>query len=464
MSRKDSLSQRNQSSEYKRFINKFPSSIRLYNEAIKHLPAGVGSTSRARWSGWEPYPIYVHHGHGAHIVDVDGNDFIDYLLGLGPMLLGHCPQIVTESVVNQIQNCGTVFALGSEIEIDAAKKICDTIPSVDKVRFLNSGTEAVMYSVRLARAFSGRNKIIRFEGMYHGFSDSVYWSKHPSKNSIDAMGNCIPEPQGPGLPKGVDDSLLICQWNDPDALAKMVENNYNDIAAIITEPVMCNTGCILPEPGYLETLRELCDKYHIVLIFDEVITGFRMGITGAQGYYHISPDISVFAKGLGGGYPVAALGGKQSIMELVDSGKVSISGTYSGNGIALSAVSATIDYLSNPKVYEKLNHNTAKLKEGLSYLWNKTRIKTQIVGAGAFFQIWFSDHPIHNYREAVKYSNEHIFRMWWEEMLFQGVLFHPHHFETLFVSTAHTSDDIEKTLDKAERAIAAVEKRMEQSL
>ena len=442
-----------------RYTKQFPISNDLFIKSKEYLPAGVGSTSRAIWSGWEPYPLFVEKGTGSHIVDVDGNEFIDYLLGLGPMLFGHRPQVITEAVTKQIQESGTVFALGSKLEIEAAKKVCDSIPSMEQIRFLNSGTEAVTYALRLARTYTGRKKVVRFEGMYHGFSDSIYWNKHPSPHAIDGLGNCIPEPQGPGLPEGIKDTLLICQWNDISALTKLVEDNYADIAAIITEPVMCNTGCILPKPGYLEDMRKLSEKYGILLIFDEVITGFRISLAGAQGYYGIDPDLSVFAKGLGGGYPVAALGGKKEIMRLVDNGKVSIAGTYSGNGIALAAVTATMDYLNTPNVYDELNKNALKLKEGLDNLCKRSKLPGYVNGIGAVFQLWFADGPIWNYRDAVKYANSKIFHIWWEEMLYQGILFHPHYFENLFVSTAHNNDDIEITLDKAEKALTAVERR-----
>lgn len=222
---------------------------------------------------------------------------------------------------------------------------------------------------------------------------------------------------------------------------------------------MCNTGCILPKSGYLEEMRKISEKYGILLIFDEVITGFRMGLTGAQGYYNIIPDLSVFAKGLGGGYPVAALGGKKDVMKLVDNGTVSIAGTYSGNGIALAAVSATMDYLRNENVYTEMNRKAAKLREDLNEILKKSKIAAYVTGIGAIFQVWFSDKPITNYREAVKYARGDIFHIWWEEMLYQGVLFHPHYFENLFVSTAHSDKDIEETLDRAEQAINIVEKR-----
>lgn len=445
----------------KRYREHFPISEKMYQEAKLYLPAGVGSTSRAIWSGWQPYPLYIQSGQGSHVTDVDGNVFIDYLLGLGPMLLGHCPNEVTSEVVKQIQTKGTIFALGSPLETEAAKKVCDSIPGMDKIRFLNSGTEAVMCALRLARACTGRSKVVRFEGMYHGFADTIYWSKHPSVNAIDSNGNCIPEAQGPGVPDSLKDTLLICQWNDLEALTKIVEQNYLDIAAIITEPVMCNTGCILPEAGYLDGLRKLCDQYGILLIFDEVITGFRMGLTGGQGYYNIIPDLSIFAKGLGGGYPVAALGGKKEVMKLVDDGKVSVAGTYSGNGIALSAVSATMDYLHTEQVYQDLNRRAEHLRKELDLLWKKSKIPAHVIGIGAMFQVWFTDKSISNYREAIEYANDKIFHIWWEEMLYQGILFHPHYLENLFVSTAHTDKDVEQTLAKAECAISFVEKRCE---
>lgn len=442
-----------------KYRTNFPNSAKLFERAQKYLPGGVGSTARATWSGWTPFPLYVEQGAGAYITDVDGHEFIDYLLGLGPMLLGHRPKSVTNAVVQQIQETGTVFALGHRLEIDAAKKVCDSVPGVDQVRFLNSGTEAVLYALRLARTYTGRKKILRFEGMYHGFSDSIYWNKHPSDNAIDSVGNCIPEPQGPGLPDGIRDSLLICQWNDINALKNIIEKNYADIAAIITEPIMCNTGCILPKPGYLEEMRRLSEKFGIVLIFDEVITGFRIGLTGAQGYYKIVPDLTVLAKGLGGGFPVAALGGKRDIMKLTVSGKVSIAGTYSGNGIALAAVSATMDYLSQENIYENINRNALKLRNGLNELFQKSKISAYVSGIGGMMQVWFANQPITNYRDAIACANEFLFRIWWEEMLYQGILFHPHYFENLFISTAHQNREIDITLEKAEQAIATMEKR-----
>lgn len=440
------------------YNKRFPTSKKLFEEASKYIPAGVNSTARAVWSGWKPFPLSVKNGLGSKVTDVDGNEFIDYLIGLGPGFLGHRNETATNAVVKHITEIGTVFALASELDGIVAKKMTDTVPSLEKVRLSNSGTEAVTYALRLARTFTGRKKVIRFEGMYHGFSDAIYWSKHPSDAAfVDGMP--IPEPQGPGLPEGIAESLIILPWNDIDLLEKVIKENYKDIAAIITEPIMCNTGCILPKKGYLEKMRKLTKEYGIVLIYDEVITGFRISKSGAQGHYGIMPDLSIFAKGMGGGFPVAALGGKAEIMDLAEEGIVSIAGTYSGNGIALSATSATLDYL-NDGMYAELYRKCDRLRLGLSDLWAKSKIDAHVVGIGPVFQVWFSKEPINDYRDAKAYASEDIFYLWWEEMLFRGVLFHPHYYENLFVSMAHSDDDIDITLGKAEEAINAMEKKI----
>ncbi|MEN6595787.1 MAG: glutamate-1-semialdehyde 2,1-aminomutase [Clostridiaceae bacterium] len=443
--------------EYRR---RFPTSARLFEEAKRYIPCGVNSTARCVSSGWDPYPLFVDHGDGAYVTDVDGNVFTDYLLGLGPDILGHRPKEVTAAVTKHINEVGTVFALASALDTEVARKMTECVPSLDQVRLNNSGTEAVTYALRLARAYTGRQKIVRFEGMYHGFSDGIYWSKHPSKLAIDEWGHCKPEPQGPGLPAGLENSLLICQWNDLAALSELIEHHHEEIAAVITEPIMCNTGCILPEPGYLEGMRELTRKYGIVLIMDEVITGFRVSLAGAQGYYGIKPDISVFAKGMGGGFPVAALGGRKEIMRLIDEGKVSVAGTYSGNGIALSAASATLDYLRAPGRYEAFTRTSLRLMNGLEVLFSRSKLDAYVVGVGPLFQVWFASHPIKNYRDAAKYASEELFTLWWREMLFRGVLFHPHYFENMFISMAHSDADIDDTLQKAEDSIRAMEKKL----
>lgn len=429
-------------------------SAELYARACQPIPAGVNSTARAPWSGWDPYPLFVERGEGAYLHDVDGNVYIDYLLGLGPMILGHRPPKVTAAVVEQIQNRGTVFALPTAQEALLAEKIIRAVPSVEQVRLCNTGTEAVIYSLRLARAHTGRDKVVRFEGMYHGFSDAVYWSKHPQIEEAGPDHRPIAVPQGPGLSKAAGEHLIILPWNDTEALRDAVAREGDAIAAILTEPVMCNTGCILPEPGYLQAMREIADSRGIVLIYDEVITGFRLGFGGAQGLYGIKPDLSVFAKGLGGGFPVAALGGRRDIMALVADGTVSMAGTYSANGIAVAAANAALDELGAPGKYQALFARCSRFYDGLSAIFSRHGLPAYVVGLGPVLQVWFAEKPIRNYRDAARYANHDRFRVWWESMLERDVLFHPGAFENLFVSFAHSEEDIDRTLAAADDVAA----------
>ncbi|HET7557537.1 MAG TPA: glutamate-1-semialdehyde 2,1-aminomutase [Rhodanobacteraceae bacterium] len=429
-------------------------SARLFEAACRTIPGGVNSTARATWSGWTPYPLFVRSGEGSRLRDVDGNEYIDYLLGLGPMLLGHRPPRVTQAVVDFIQQRGTVFALPTEDEARLAEKIIAAVPSVEQVRLCNTGTEAVLYATRLARAFTGRPKIIRFEGMYHGFSDQVYWSKHPDIAKAGPDDRPLPVPQGPGLPRGVEANLIILPWNDADALADAIAREGDSIAAVITEPVMCNTGCILPKPGYLEAMRELTTRHGIVLLFDEVITGFRLGLGGAQARLGVTPDLSVFAKGLGGGFPVAACGGRADIMALVANGTVSMAGTYAANGIAIAAANAALDELATPGLFAKLDALSDELRLGLGRVLDDAGLPAYVVGLGPLMQVWFARDEIHNYRDAERHADQNLFRKWWEGMLSRGVLFHPGAYENLFVSTAHTHADIAQTLEAAKHVAA----------
>ncbi len=429
-------------------------SAALFEKACELIPAGVNSTARAKFSGWDPYPLYVDHGTGSRVFDVDGNGYIDYLLGLGPMILGHRPPRVTAAVVKAIQEQGTCFALPTAADAILARKIVDMVPSVDMVRLCNTGTEAIIYALRLARTFTGREKLIRFEGMYHGFSDGVYWSKHPRLEQAGSDARPVAVAQGPGVPPSAGNQLIILPWNDIDALRSAIEREGPSIAAVLTEPVMCNTGCILPRPGYLEAMRELTAAHGILLVYDEVITGFRLGPAGAQGLYGIVPDLSVFAKGLGGGFPVAALGGRRDIMSLISDGTVSVAGTYAGNTIAVAAATAALDELSVPGTYEALFRRCERFYAGLEKIFADAGLPAHVAGIGPVLQVWFSEHPIHNYRDAARHASHQRFRLWWEGMLERGVLFHPGAFENLFVSFAHDDDDIDQTLAAAHRVAA----------
>ena len=429
-------------------------SATLFDTACGPIPGGVNSTARATWSGWTPYPLFVESGQGSRLTDVDGNEYIDYLLGLGPMLLGHRPPRVTQAVVDFIEQRGTVFALPTADEARLAQKIIAAVPCVEQVRLCNTGTEAVLYATRLARAFTGRPKLVRFEGMYHGFSDQVYWSKHPDIAKAGPDRRPVPVPQGSGLPRGVEDNLIILPWNDADALADAIKREGDSIAAVVTEPVMCNTGCILPKPGYLEAMRDLTARHGIVLLFDEVITGFRLGLGGAQARFGVTPDLSVFAKGLGGGFPVAACGGRADIMALVANGTVSMAGTYAANGIAIAAANAALDELATPGLFAKLDALSDELRLGLDAVLHGAGLPASVVGVGPLMQVWFAREPIHNYRDAERHADQKLFDRWWRGMLACGVLFHPGAYENLFVSTAHTREDVAQTLAAAKEVAA----------
>jgi glutamate-1-semialdehyde 2,1-aminomutase len=435
---------------------RYTRSAQLYERAIGLIPGGVNSTARAAFSGWEPHPIFVDHGEGSTVVDVDGNEYIDYLLGLGPVLLGHRPAGVTDAVVRAISSTGTVFAMPTEPEIELAQAIVDIVPSVESVRVLNTGTEGVLYALRLARAFTGRDRVVRFEGQYHGFSDGIYWSKHPDLDRAGSDARPIALPQGPGLPREMGESLVIAQWNDLEMIERMFAEDPEGIAAVITEPIMCNTGCILPRPGYLEGLREITSHYGALLIFDEVITGFRIALGGAQSALGVMPDLTVMAKGLGGGFPVAALGGAREIMDLASDGRVSIAGTYSGNTVAVHAALAALRHLAAEASYDDLYRRSDRLRLGLEGLLRDKSIPGSVVGMGPVYQVWFADAEIANYRDAARHSRPDLFRLWWEEMLDRGVLFHPGHLENLFVSFAHSDRDIDVTLECADASLDAV--------
>jgi glutamate-1-semialdehyde 2,1-aminomutase len=438
---------------------RYSTSAALYERACRSIPGGVNSTARAAFSGWEPHPIFVDHGTGSRVFDVDGNEYIDYLLGLGPMLLGHRPPTVTEAVTKKIHEVGTVFAMPTAAEIDLAEAIAGVIPSVDTVRIVNTGTEGVLYGLRLARAFTGRKRVIRFEGQYHGFSDGIYWSKHPDLNQAGPDERPVALPQGPGVPAEMGESLLIAQWNDLEAIEDLFRRFPGEIAAIITEPIMCNTGCILPREGYLEGLREIATREGALLIFDEVITGYRIALGGAQAKLGVTPDLTVMAKGLGGGFPVAALGGRRDIMDLASDGRVSIAGTYSGNAIAISAAIESLRHLSQDASYDDLYRRSDRLRVGLDELIKERSIEGYVVGMGPVYQVWFADAEINNYRDAARHARADLFRIWWEEMLDRGVLFHPGHFENLFLSFAHDDADIDATLERAADSLDALVRR-----
>jgi glutamate-1-semialdehyde 2,1-aminomutase len=435
-----------------RYGARTPQSRALFERASRSIPGGAGSSARTVGFGWAPYPPFIAEGLGSRVRDVDGNEYIDYLLGLGPMILGHRHPVVTAAVADAVTNYGTCFGLPYELEIEAAEKVVDAVPGIEQVRFTNSGSEAVGSAVRLARATTGRRLVIRFEGHYHGWQDTVYWSNHVDPELAGPASSPRPVAAGPGVPLELADTLIVLTWNDPASFMKVMNERGDEVAAVITEPAVFNTGCILPEPGYLELLREETRKHGSMLIFDEVISGFRFARGGAQEWFGVTPDLTTLAKGLGGGFPVAAVGGSREAMRMIAEGKYSHSGTYNANVVQCAAVAATMDVLAEPGLYERQRALGARLAAGLRKLAADAGIPANVEGLGTVFQLWFSDHEIHNWRDAEQYADEARFTRWYQEMILRGVLFHPLQFENLFVSLVHTDEDVDQTLAAAAEA------------
>jgi glutamate-1-semialdehyde 2,1-aminomutase len=328
------------------------------------------------------------------------------------------------------------------------------------VRFSSTGSEAVGTAVRLARAFTGRPLVVRFEGMYHGWLDTVYWSNHPDTALAGPASAPIPVPAGPGMPPALADTLIVLSWNDPESFKRVMREHGGQVAAVLTEPVMLNTGCITPEPGYLEMLRSVTSETGSLLVFDEVITGFRLARGGAQELYGIRPDLTTMAKGLGGGFPVAAIGGSRAVMEFIADGRYSHSGTYNSNVIQAAAVSATMDELAVPGLYERQRALGTRLMDGIAEIARSAGVSVRVQGLGTAFQVWFSPEPIRCYRDAARFARPDLFVRWWREMLSRGVLFHPSQDENLFVSMVHGPDDVDRTLEAAEPSMRAVAERL----
>jgi glutamate-1-semialdehyde 2,1-aminomutase len=431
-------------------------SARLFERACRSIPGGVGSTARTVKHGWAPYPPFIASGQGPRVTDVDGNEYVDYLLGLGPMILGHRHPRVTAAVAEAIGELGTCFGLPYELEVAAAEKVVEAVPGIEQLRFTNSGSEAVGTAVRLARATTGRRLIVRFEGHYHGWQDTVYWSNHVDPELAGPADRPRSVAAGPGVPLELSDTLVVLTWNDPASLTRLMAERGEEVAAVITEAAVFNTGCILPEPGYLELLRTETERYGAMLIFDEVITGFRFARGGAQEYFGVTPDLTTLAKGLGGGFPVAAVGGSREAMRMIAEGRYSHSGTYNANVVQCAAVSATMDVLAEPGIYERARKLGDRLAEGLRGLAVEHGFEAYVEGLGTVFQLWFAAHPIKNWRDAAAYADEGLFTRWYQEMILRGVLFHPLQFENLFVSLVHTDAEIDLTLNAADEAFAVI--------
>lgn len=420
-----------------------------YEAANKVIPGGVNSPVRA-FRAVGDYPIFIESGQGAHVTDIDGNELIDFICSWGPLIFGHNDPVVQEAVMSAVQK-GTTFGMPTEIETLMAEKIVELIPSIEKVRMVSSGTEATMSALRLARGYTGRDKIVKCGGCYHGHADHLL---------IQAGSGALTfgVPSSPGVPENIAHETLTATYNDIDSFKALFAEYQNEIAAVIIEPIPGNMGLILPEEGFLEALRELTKENGSLLIFDEVISGFRASLGGAQKRFGIMPDLTCLGKIIGGGLPVGAFGGRADIMDhLAPVGDVYQAGTLSGNPLAMKAGYTTLCELQKRNPYADLDARAKRLKEGLAAAADAHGVRATINQVGSLLTVFFTDRPVHTYADA-QTSSVDQYRIFFQALLAEGIHLPPSQFECWFVSTAHTDADIEKTIQAAEKALAAVAK------
>lgn len=409
-------------------------SCKLFEQAKIYIPGGVNSPVRA-FKAVGGTPLFIKRGLGSRILDVDGNEFIDFVGSWGPHLLGHLPKFVKTAINEQLEN-GTSFGAPTIQEVRLAQLICEMVPSIEMVRLVNSGTEATMSAVRLARAYTKRNKIIKFAGCYHGHFDAFLVSAGSGALTFGV-------PNSPGVTENVARDTLIANYNDIDSVHKIVENNRGEIAAVIIEPVAGNMGVVLPQQGFLEKLKDLCQENSILLIFDEVMTGFRLAPGGAQEIFGIQPDLTTLGKIIGGGLPVGAFGGRKEIMELLAPiGPVYQAGTLSGNPIAVSAGLAVLKFIKeNPTIYKTLEMKSLLLEEGIKENLNRFGKKYALNRIGSMLTLFFTENEVLDLETAMT-SNTKLYSMYFHKMLERGIYLPCSQFEAMFVSYAHTEEDL----------------------
>lgn len=408
-------------------------SEKLYEKARKLIPGGVSSPVRAI----KPFPFYAASASGSKITDADGNEYIDFCLAYGPKLLGHANPKIKRTIIEQLDK-GWLYGTPTELEIKLAERIAGIYPSIDMVRFVSTGTEATMSALRVARGFTGRNKFIKIEGGFHGAHDSVLIKAGSGATTLG-------KPDSLGVPEDFTRNTLQVPFNDVEALTQVMEKYGKDIAAFILEPVMGNVGPILPDEGYLQEVRKITEENDVVLIFDEVITGFRMAMGGAQEYYGVTPDMTTLGKIIGGGMPIGVFGGKREIMEMVaPSGGVYQAGTFSGSPTSVAAGITVLDILEKENVHKKLNATGDKLRAGINDIVEDLGLNYNVCGISSMFKVFFGDKP-RNYQEVLRCNKEGYLKFFFR-MLDNGIFLPPSQFETNFLCTAHSEEDLHRLL------------------
>lgn len=421
-------------------------SIELFTRAQQSIPGGVNSPVRA-FKSVGGTPLFMSKAKGAYLYDVDGNKYIDYIASWGPMILGHAHDEVIKAITEQAYH-STSYGAPTELEINVAELIKSMVPNVDLIRMTSSGTEACMSAIRVARGYTGKNKIIKFEGCYHGHADSFLVKAGSGMATLNIQ-------TVPGITAGVSNDTLTCAYNDLEAVKRLVYEQANDIAAIIVEPVAGNMGCILPKPGFLEGIRSLCDAHNIVFIFDEVMTGFRLGRGGAQEALNIDADLITYGKVIGGGLPVGAFGGKKHIMEVIAPiGNVYQAGTLSGNPIAMIAGFTTLKILNdNPNIYTELEAKTVYLKDGLQEVLSASDLPFTINQFGSMISVHFAAHEVTDFATASS-ANIEMFKKYFHAMLNRGVYLPPSAYESWFLNNALTKEDLDFTIAATKESLA----------
>ncbi|WP_404839446.1 glutamate-1-semialdehyde 2,1-aminomutase [Aeromonas media] len=421
-------------------------SDQLFEQARQTIPGGVNSPVRA-FNGVGGTPRFIDHADGAYLYDVDGQAYVDYIGSWGPMLLGHNHPAIKAAVIKAVEK-GLSYGAPTEIEVLMAEKVRQIVPSMEQVRMVNSGTEATMSAIRLARGYTGRDKIVKFEGCYHGHADSLL-----VKAGSGAL--TLGQPNSPGVPADFAKHTLTCVFNDLDSVREAFTQYGSEIACIIVEPVAGNMNCIPPVPGFLEGLRTICDEFGALLILDEVMTGFRVSLRGAQGYYNIDPDLTTLGKIIGAGMPVGAFGGKKKVMQYIaPTGPVYQAGTLSGNPVAMAAGLTMLDLLLEPGLYEQLSAKTARVAEGLKAAAAKHGIPLAITYVGGMFGFFFTEETEITRYEQVTRCDMERFKRFYHLMLEEGVYLAPSAYEAGFLSLAHGDKEIEHTLAAAKRSFA----------
>lgn len=420
----------------------------LFQRALQKIPGGVNSPVRA-FKSVGRNPLFITKAHGSKLWDVDGNEFIDYVGSWGPMILGHAHPVILEAIQKAAAD-GTSFGAATEREVEMAELVCSIMPSVQMVRMVNSGTEATMSAIRLARAYTGKEKIIKFEGCYHGHADSFL-----IKAGSGAMTFGVPD--SPGVPTSIASTTLTARFNDLASVEKLFNEFPGQVAGVIIEPVVGNMGCIPPSKGFLEGVQKLCTQHNAVFIVDEVMTGFRVALGGAQQLYGITPDLTTLGKIIGGGLPVGAYGGKKEIMQMVvPSGPMYQAGTLSGNPLAMAAGIAMLSLLKNDtSIYSTLEKLSSKLEEGITDIIKRNQFPLTQNRVGSMFTLFFTPSSVKDY-DTAKTSDTRLFGNYFNEMLNRGIYLAPSQFEAAFISTAHTESDIDKTLTAAEASLKRV--------